>query len=285
MGLSTLHPLVTAVDLSTGNWPENILECSVRYQFYGIFLKQGQSCKIKYGRQNYDYQDGTLVFAGPGQAVSITEIDYSSRPSGHALLFHPDLLRGSHLRKDIEQFTFFSYALHEALHISEKEREIVLDSFNKIQWELSQGIDRHSKKVILSSIELFLNYCTRFYDRQFITRDNANFGIIERSESDLMAYIDSGMAIEQGVPAGSYFADKQHLSPNYFEDLIKKETGKSALEFIQGKLIEYAKSQMFDPEKTISEIAYELGFKYPQHFTRLFKNKVGCAPNAYRMLN
>ncbi len=257
----------------------------MRYHFYGVFLKQGQSCTIKYGRQNYDYQDGTLVFVGPGQVISITDIDFNAQPTGHALLFHPDLLRGSHLGIGMDEYSFFSYEMHEALHMSQKERQLVLDCFEKIRFELTQGIDRHSKKVIISNIELFLNYCSRFYDRQFITRDTANLGVMERLEYDLLTYIQSGKAKELGIPSVAYFAQEQHLSSNYFGDLVKKATGKSALEYIQTKLIEVAKEKIYDPEKSISEIAYELGFKYPQHFTRLFKNKVGYTPQEYRMLN
>ena len=174
LGLSTLHPLVSMVDLSLVTWPDKIEVKAVRYHFYGVFLKQGQNCIIQYGRKNYDYQDGTLVFIGPGQIVNISQVNFDTKPSGYALLFHPDLLRGSSLGSVMDRYSFFSYELNEALHISQKERQIVLDCFHKIAFELSQGIDKHSKGLILSNLELFLNYCTRFYDRQFITRDNIN---------------------------------------------------------------------------------------------------------------
>ncbi|MDN3643037.1 helix-turn-helix domain-containing protein [Lutimonas halocynthiae] len=283
---SALHPLVSVLDLSEGSWPSTVKKVeAVRYHFYGVFLKQGQNCVLQYGRQNYDYQDGTLVFIGPGQVVNISHIDYNEKPSGYALLFHPDLLRGSNLGKHIDGLSFFSYQLREALHLSEKERQIVLDCFDKIQFELSQGLDKHSKKLIVANIELFLSYCTRFYDRQFITRDTVNLGIVKDFESALNSYIKTGKAKEQGTPSVNYFAAQQHLSANYFGDLVKKETGKSAHEFIQAKIIEVAKEKIFDPTKSLSEIAYELGFKYPQHFTRLFKNKVGYSPNEFRKMN
>lgn len=285
LNLSALHPLVSVVDLSEGDWAARKKVEAVRYHFYGVFLKQGQNCILRYGRRHYDYQDGTLVFVGPGQIVNIADIDTSVQPSGYALLFHPDLLLGSALGNRMDKYSFFSYELHEALHISQRERQIVLDCFDKIRYELSQGIDKHTKRLIVSNIELFLNYCTRFYDRQFITRDNVNLGIIQRFESSLNAYFRMEKAEKLGVPSVSYFAEEQHLSPNYFGDLVKKETGKSAQEYIQAKIIEMAKEKIFDPDKSISEIAYELGFKYPQHFTRFFKNKVGYTPNAYRMLN
>ena len=283
--LSALHPLVSVVDLSEGTWvPKKRVE-AVRYHFYAVFLKQGQSCVLRYGRQNYDYQDGTLVFLGPGQVINIEHIDPSFKPSGYALLFHPDLFRGTNLGNSMDKHSFFSYEMHEALHISHRERQIVLDCFDKIRYELSQGIDKHSKHIIVSNIELFLNYCTRFYDRQFITRDTINLGIIEKFESSLQAYIQTGKTKKLGIPSVSYFAKEQHLSPNYFGDLVKKETGKSAQEYIHAKIIEVAKEKIFDPDKPVSEIAYELGFKYPQHFTRFFKNKVGYTPNEYRSLN
>ncbi len=285
INLSALHPLVSIVDLSEGTWTARKKIDAVRYHFYGVFLKQGQSCILKYGRQNYDYQDGSLVFIGPGQVVNIEHLDSNFKPSGHALLFHPDLLRGTNLGNGMDKHSFFSYALHEALHLSQKERQIVLDCFDKIRYELSQGIDKHTKNVIVANIELFLNYCTRFYDRQFITRDNVNLSVIENFSTSLNDYIKSGTAKEMGRPLVSYFAEEQHLSPNYFGDLIKKETGKTAHEHIQAKIIDVAKEKIFDPEKSLSEIAYELGFKHPQHFTRLFKNKTGYTPNEYRMMN
>lgn len=283
--LSALHPLISVVDLSEGTWTKQTEVQAIRYNFYAVFLKQGQRCILRYGRQDYDYQDGTLVFVGPGQVINIAQLDTRIQPSGYALLFHPDLLAGSHLGSTIDKYSFFSYDLHEALHISQRERQIVLDCFDKIHHELSQGIDKHSKQLMVSNIELFLNYCVRFYDRQFITRDTINLGVIERFQSALQDYFQSGKAKELGTPTVRYFAELQHLSPNYFGDLVKKETGKSAQEYIQAKIIEVAKERIFDPTKSLSEIAYELGFKYPQHFTRFFKNKAGYTPNAYRRLN
>lgn len=283
--LSTLHPLVSVHDLSEGTWGGSEHAEAVRYHFYGIFLKQGEGCILKYGRQNYDYQDGTLVFLGPGQLVNVGHIDKNFKPSGHALLFHPDLLWGTHLAKTMTNYTFFSYLFHEALHVSKKERQLVLDLFDKIRTELSQGIDKHSKELVVANIELFLKYCMRFYDRQFITREKENLGVIQRFEISLNSYIQKGKARALGTPSVSYFAEEQNLSSNYFGDLVKKETGKSANEHIQDKLIEIAKQKIFDPDNSLSEIAYELGFKYPQHFTRLFKKKVGKTPNEFRLLN
>lgn len=171
------------------------------------------------------------------------------------------------------------------MHLSEKERQLVLDCFSKIKYELQQGVDKHSKKLITSNIELFLNYCDPFYDRQFITRDNANRGILEKFEELLNGYFRSEMPQLSGLPSVAYFADELHLSPNYFGDLIKKETGKSAQEYIQNKIIEVSKNRMFNLKKSVNEVAYELGFKYPQHFTRLFKQRVGQTPKEFRNVN
>ena len=248
--------LVLIVQLS---WEGQEHADAVRYHFYGIFLKQGEGCILRYGRQNYDYQDGTLVFLAPGQVVHVGHIDKNFKPSGYVLLFHPDLLWGTHLGKTMTEYTFFSYQFHEALHVSRKERQLVLDLFDKIRIELSQGIDKHSKELVVANIELFLKYCKRFCDRQFITREKENLGVIQRFEISLNSYVQTGKARELGIPSVSYFAEEQNLSSNYFGDLVKKETGKSARDYIQTKLIDIAKEKIYDPDKTVSEIAYELG--------------------------
>lgn len=281
-GLSALHPLVSVLDLSEGSWLVEEKIPAVRYNFYAVFLKQGQGCVLRYGRENYDYQDGTLVFVGPGQVVNIGHVDPEFKPSGFALLFHPDLLYGTNLRDRMDKHSFFSYELREALHISQRERQIVLDCFEKIRFELSQSIDKHSKHIIVSNIELFLNYCTRFYDRQFITREIENSRVIERFQTALHNYLKTGKTKKTGLPSVRYFATEQHLSPNYFGDAVKKETGKSAQEYIQAKIIEFAKGKIFDPDKSISEISYELGFKHPQHFSRMFKKETGVTPSEFR---
>jgi AraC-like DNA-binding protein len=283
----TMHPLVSIIDFSKANPRSWGAEKNVRinYGLYCIFLKDVKCGDLKYGRNYYDYQEGTLVFVSPGQVMEIETDGQVYQPKGHALVFHPDLIHGTSLAKGIGEYNFFSYNANEALHVSERERQIVMDCFSKINFELQQNIDKHSKKLIASNIELFLNYCERFYDRQFITRDNANRGILEKFEELLNGYFSSDKPQKVGLPSVAMFADELHLSANYFGDLIKKETGKSAKDYIQDKLIEVAKSKTFDSVKSVNEIAYELGFKYPQHFTRLFKQKVGMSPNEYRLLN
>ncbi len=278
----TLHPLVSVVDLSKANPRQG---SRMYFGFYTIFLKDVKCGDLVYGRHTYDYQEGTLVFLAPGQIAGVNSKGETYQPKGYALVFHPDLIHGSQLGKHIQDYTFFGYQSNEALHLSERERKIVLDCFSKIQYELEHAIDNHSKKLIVSNIELFLNYCTRFYDRQFITRDNVQKGIMERFENLLNSYFQSDKPETIGLASVAYCAGELNLSPNYFGDLVKKETGKTAQEYIQSKLIDEAKERIFDQNKSVSQIAYELGFKYPQHFTRLFKQRVGQSPNEYRNLN
>lgn len=278
----TLHPLVNVVDLSKADPRKGT---KMYFGFYTIFLKEVKCGDMYYGRHTYDYQEGTLVFLAPGQVAGINSNGQIYQPKGYALVFHPDLIHGTSLGRHISDYSFFSYQSNEALHLSERERNIVLDCFSKIKYELEHSIDRYSRKLIVSNIELFLDYCIRFYDRQFITREVVHKGVLERFESLLNQYFESDKPQTIGLPSVAYCANELHLSPSYFGDLIKKESGKSAQDYIQTKLIDVAKEKVFDHSKSVSEIAYELGFKYPQHFTRLFKQKVGQTPNEYRMLN
>ncbi|MFH0843557.1 MAG: AraC family transcriptional regulator [Bacteroidota bacterium] len=281
-GIETLHPLVSVFDFSK---MKLIPEARAHYGFYCVFLKEAKCGDLKYGCNYYDYQEGTMVFIAPAQVVGIGNKPGSTQPKGWGLIFHPDLMRGTSLGQSIKDYTFFSYESNEALHLSEKERQIVMDCLKKIEYELNQSVDKHSKRLIADNIELLLNYCLRFYDRQFITRSLVNKDILVRFENLLDDYVKSELSKTIGLPTVKYCAEKLHLSPNYFGDLIKKETGKSAQEHIQFKLIDYAKERIFDKSKSISEIAYELGFKHPQHLSRMFKSRTGQTPNEYRSLN
>lgn len=274
----TLHPLVSVVDLSKAA-PRQMRRMS--YGFYVVFLKEIKCGDLKYGISNYDYEEGTLVFLAPGQVIGSQGDEYY-QPQGLALVFHADFIRGTSLGRHMSEYSFFSYTTNEALHLSERERQIIMDCFGKIKYELEHAVDKHSKTLVSTNIELLLNYCVRFYDRQFITRDNANKGIVERFETLLNNFFESSKPQEVGLPSVAWCAGELNLSANYFGDLIKKETGKSALEFIQLKLIDVAKEKIFDSHKSVSEIAYELGFKYPQHFSRVFKQHVGVTPLEYR---
>lgn len=275
----TQHPLISLVDF---NQSLPIQRETLKLHFYAVILKETRCGDLRYGNQYYDYAEGTLVFFSPGQIIGNEPEGEIHQPYGKALLFHPDLIRGTSLGKQMHTYSFFSYQSNEALHLSDREKEIVMACLGNIVMEVSQNIDRHSKELIVANLELLLKYCTRFYDRQFMTRAHANHGLIQQFEQKLTDYLMSEKLRTEGVPTVAYFAQELHLSPNYFGDLIRKETGKSALEYIQLQLIELAKERMFDTSKSISEIAYELGFNYPQHFTRFFKQKVGVSPVAYR---
>jgi AraC family transcriptional activator of pobA len=275
----TLHPLVSVIDYSKAK-PRKLRKG--HFGFYGVLLKDVKCGDLRYGKNLYDYQEGTMVFVAPGQVVGVETSDEIYQPKGHAIVFHPDLIKGTNLGRHIDEYTFFSYEVHEALHVSDRERQHVMDCFAKVRYELEHGIDKHSKKLIADNIELLLNYCVRFYDRQFITRDNAHQGVLERFERLLNDFFASDKPLTVGLPTVGYFASELSLSPNYFGDLIKKETGKSAHEFIQLKLIDAAKGRIFDTSKSVSEIAYGLGFKYSQHFSRFFKQYVGMTPQEYR---
>jgi len=276
----TRHPLVSVVDFSKADPRQG---SRMYFGFYTIFLKEVKCGDLMYGRNTYDYQEGTLVFMAPGQVAGVNSNGETYQPKGYALVFHPDFIHGTSLGRHIQHYTFFSYQSNEALHLSERERSMVLDCFSKIDYELDHAIDKHSKRLIASNIELFLDYCARFYDRQFITRDNIHEGILAKFEHLLNDYFSSEKPGTVGLPSVAYCADALNLSPNYFGDLVKKETGKTAQEYIQSRLIDMAKEKIFDTSKSISQVAYELGFKYPKH--RLFKQRVGQTPNEYRSMN
>ncbi|MBC8987982.1 helix-turn-helix transcriptional regulator [Pedobacter sp. N36a] len=277
-----LHPLVSVINY-TDSYPEEYAS-KINFSFYTVFLKDTNCGDIRYGRSTYDYKDRTLLFLAPGQVMNAT-LAPGQMPQGYVLAFHADLIHGTSLGRHIDDYSFFSYQSTEALHISEKERRVVLDCFDKIKDELERGMDKHSRKLIASNIELFLDYCVRFYDRQFITRTELNKGALEQFERLMSDYFHSDKPQTIGLPAVSYFADQLHFSPNYFGDIIKKETGKSAHDYIQLKIMDIAKEKILNPSVNISEIAYELGFKYPAHFTRSFKKRVGVTPIEYRSLN
>ncbi len=283
----TLHPLVSVIDFNKAkprSWGGHT-SIKINYGFYAIFIKDVKCGDLKYGCNYYDYQEGTLVFVGPRQVMDIETDGQVYQPKGHALVFHADLIHGTPLANIVNDYHFFGYQTNEALHLSERERQVILDCFAKISFELQHSIDKHSKKLICANIELLLNYCVRFYDRQFTTRDNVNKGILEKFENVLKNYFSSDKPHDIGLPSVAYVADELHLSANYFGDLIKKETGKTAKEYIQTKIIDVAKNKIFNPDANITEIAYELGFKYPQHFSRMFKSETGYTPTEFRALN
>ena len=279
-GLETLNPLVSVIDLNKATCSVDLIRFN--YGIYALYLKLEKACDIKYGRQTYDYQEGTIVCFAPGQTAETNPTTDKVQVNAHGILFHPDLLRGTSLGKNIKKYTFFSYEVNEALHLSEEERSIVMDCLKIIRMELEHGVDKHSKTLLVNHIELLLNYCMRFYERQFITRGKTNRDVLTRFENLLDEYFESTLAEQDGLPTVKYFADKLCLSSNYFGDMFKKETGKSPQEYIQEKVIELAKERISGTADTVSQIAYSLGFQYPQHFCRLFKKRVGYTPSEYR---
>ena len=279
-GLETLNPLVSVIDLNKATSSVDLIRFN--YGIYALYLKLEKACDIKYGRQTYDYQEGTIVCFAPGQTAETNPTTDKVQVNAHGILFHPDLLRGTSLGKSIKKYTFFSYEVNEALHLSEEERSIVMDCLKIIRMELEHGVDKHSKTLLVNHIELLLNYCMRFYERQFITRGKTNRDVLTRFENLLDEYFESALAEQDGLPTVKYFADKLCLSSNYFGDMFKKETGKSPQEYIQEKVIELAKERISDTADTVSQIAYSFGFQYPQHFCRLFKKRVGYTPSEYR---
>ena len=279
-GLETLNPLVSVIDLNKATSSVDLIRFN--YGIYALYLKLEKACDIKYGRQTYDYQEGTIVCFAPGQTAETNPTTDKVQVNAHGILFHPDLLRGTSLGKNIKKYTFFSYEVNEALHLSEEERSIVMDCLKIIRMELEHGVDKHSKTLLVNHIELLLNYCMRFYERQFITRGKTNRDVLTRFENLLDEYFESTLAEQDGLPTVKYFADKLCLSSNYFGDMFKKETGKSPQEYIQEKVIELAKERISGTADTVSQIAYSLGFQYPQHFCRLFKKRVGYTPSEYR---
>ena len=279
-GFEVLHPLVAVVDMAeaTRNYPE----CKLNYGLYALWLKQGVGCSIKYGRRSYDYQDGTVVSFAPGQVVQVEPNDGVSA-SAIGLLFHPDLIHGTSLGWKIERYSFFSYYDTEALHLSEREREQYLMIIESIKRELSHDIDKHSKELLCDNIEMLLDNCLRFYDRQFITREKVNGDVLADFESKLNAYFAQGLAKRNGFPTVAGMASEFCFSVGYFGDLIKKETGQTAQQYIQNNIINRSKQELLGSEQPVSEIAYKLGFDYPQHFARLFKKVTGQTPSQFRM--
>lgn len=275
------HPLVSFLSLDEIN-RDNFSEEETPYRlgFYAVYLKQVKG-SMKYGRSQYDFDEGTLVFTAPSQAIHTQrKVSYNE---GWGLFFHPDLLYRTALGKKMSGYSFFHYDAHEALHVSDTEKKILRECGENIRREYYQNIDKHTQDLIVSNIELMLNYCTRFYDRQFLIRANVNHDIVQQFETALLDYFSKETLIDAGLPDVKHFATQLNLSPNYLSDLLNKYTGKTTQEHIHLQLVEKAKSMLWGTPKSISEIAYDLGFEHPSHFTKMFKNKVGVAPKEFRL--
>lgn len=281
------HPLIAVIDFSKMEKHEKVEEIKLTCGFYSVMFKNHCANKLKYGKEYYDFQEGTLMCIAPNQIITI-ENDANSENAdivGWGLFFHPDLIRGTSLGNKIKEYTFFSYEVNEALHLSDKEKQTLWDCVYKLENELSENIDLHSQTLITSNIELLLNYCARYYDRQFITRKKVNTNFLRKFETILNSYFNSNDQQYKKLPSVKYFAELLFLSPNYLSDLLKKETGKTAQEYLHYYLIEEAKNNLLNTNDPINEIAFNLGFEYPQYFSKLFKSKTGMTPLAFRKMN
>ena len=275
------HPLISVIDVSSLKITKEMLNVKTAANLYYIGLKSA-SCGVQYGRNHYDFEEGVLAFHGPNQVFWATSEKEFDKEHGWMLFFHPDLIRGTPLGEHMDNYNFFSYDVHEALHLAEKEKETLNDCIARIREEYNERIDNHSRRVIVSSLELLLNYCLRFYERQFNTRTATHKDVVTQVESILKEYYKGGQLVEYGPPSIHYLADKVHLSHNYLSDLLKKETGRSAKDHINDFIVEKAKDLLLSSEDSVAEIAYTLGFNYPHYFSRLFRKKTGMAPQKYR---
>ena len=277
-GMETLHPLVSVVHVEN---TEHIKECVMHYGVYAIYLKENKGCKLSYGRTPYDFDEMTVTSFAPGQVVKVEPNPDVPFAKFTALVFHPDILNRTALGRHINRYEFFGYSSTEALHLSAQEVEVFRGVLAMIEQELHRAIDKHTRELIVSNIELLLNYCLRFYDRQFITREEINHSVVKKFIELLDDYI-STKALHDGLPTVAYFADKCCLSNGYFGNLVRVETGRTAKDIISDHLLAHAKQLLNDEALTVTMISQHLGFEYPQHFVRFFKSHTGKTPSAYR---
>ena len=280
-GVETLHPLVSVVHVEN---TEHIKECVMHYGLYAIYLKENKGCKLSYGRTPYDFDEMTVTSFAPGQVVKVEPNPDVPFAKFTALVFHPDLLNRTALGRQISRYEFFGYSSTEALHLSAQEVEVFRGVLTMIEQELHRAIDKHTRELIVSNIELLLNYCLRFYDRQFITREEINHSVVKKFIELLDDYIAT-KALRDGLPTVAYFADKCCLSSGYFGNLVRVETGRTAKDIIADRLLAHAKQLLNDDTLTITMISERMGFDYPQHFVRFFKSHTGKTPSAYRKVS
>jgi len=278
------HPLITILD--TENLAYGIETVGKRFSsdLYCIALKDS-NCGIDYGRNAYDFDDGVLIFTGPKQIITVKKPQALNEVKGWMLYFHPDLIRNTALGAKIDTFSFFNYDVHEALHLSDSEQSTLNQIIQLVQSEIKERIDNHSQQVLVSNIELLLNYSMRFYERQFNTRSASHSDVVSKVDALLKNYYLENQLIEKGQPSIQYLAEECHLSASYLSDLLSKETGRSAKEHINDFLVDKAKHLLLSSPDSVSGIAYTLGFNYPHYFARLFKQKTGKTPQEYRQLN
>ena len=278
-GVETLHPLVSVVHVEN---TEHIKECVMHYGLYAIYLKENKGCKLSYGRTPYDFDEMTVTSFAPGQVVNVEPNPDVPFAKFTALVFHPDLLNRTALGTQMSRYEFFSYSSTEALHLSAQEVEVFRGVLTMIEQELHHSIDKHTRELIVSNIELLLNYCLRFYDRQFITREEINHGVVIKFLTLLDEYMNDKAKYE-GLPTVAYFADKCCLSNGYFGTLVKTETGRTAKDLINDRVLAKAKELLQSETITITEVSQRIGFEYPQHFVRFFKSFTGKTPSQWRV--
>lgn len=275
------HPLISVIDFEAIKCFDDKKLEAVSYNFYCIAIKKNFKAKMRYGQKHYDFDEGVMTFFAPNQVV-ITEIRDDWELQGFWLVIHPNFIQGFSLAREIRQFGFFSYAVNEALHLSEDEELIINRLLKDISVESGASTDSFSQHIIIKQLELLLKYCDRFYHRQFLTRNQGNDNLLLEFEKLLDAYFEKELGGKQGLPGVNYFAEELNLSRNYLSDMLRNTTGQSAQQHIQQKIIEKAKELLSFTELNVSEIAYTLGFGYPQSFHKLFKNKTDLSPLEYR---
>lgn len=277
-GVETLHPMVSVVHVDS---TDHIQECTMHYGLYAIYLKENKGCRLSYGRTEYDFDEMTVTSFAPGQVVTVEPNPEVPFAKFTALVFHPDFLNRTSLGRQMSRYEFFDYTSNEALHLSAQEVEIFRGVLAMIQQELHHAIDKHTRELIVSNIELLLNYCLRFYDRQFITREEINHSVVKKFLALLDEYIADKAELE-GLPTVAYFADKCCLSTGYFGTLVKTETGRTAKDLINDRLLARAKELLQSDTLSVSLVSQQLGFEYPQHFVRFFKALTGKTPTQWR---
>jgi AraC-like DNA-binding protein len=277
------HPLISVINLDSVKSVQNNDAASLVFDFYCIALKRYFNAKIKYGQQEYDFDEGIMSFMAPGQVFRIElEKDATLKQTGWMLLIHPDFLWNTSLAKTIKQYEYFDYSVNEALFLSEKEETTIIGIMQSIQQEYHANIDKFSQNIIIAQIELLLNYGERFYHRQFITRKITNHQMLARLEELLTAWFNSDDIVKNGLPSVAYIAKTLNVSPNYLSSLLKVLTGQNTQQHIHNKLIEIAKEKLSTTALSVSEIAYELGFEHPQSFSKFFKTKTSLSPLEFR---
>ena len=281
-GFETVHPLVSVVHCD-GNVKPRTEPARYHYGLYAIILKETKGCSITYGRTQYDFDEMTITSFAPGQVITVNPIPGNAvPPKWTAIVFHPDFLARTNLGREISKYGFFSYSSVEALHLSSAEVEIVRSVLNIIKQEMNYAIDHHSRKLIVANIEVLLGYCLRFYERQFVTREEINHKVVKDFEYMLTQYIKNE-AEDNGIPSVAFFAEKCNLTPGYFGELVKTETGQTAQSFISEHMVTVSKELLSDAKLSVSQVALKMGFDYPQHFVRFFKRHTGKTPSQYRL--